>query len=165
MPNIILIGMPGCGKSTVGVILAKTLGVGFVDTDLIIQQREKRLLQNIIDNDGIEKFLDCEAEAVKALDCNNCVIATGGSVIFRPDAMEHLKKNGKVFYLDVPLCEIKERLNNISTRGIAAKKDETVDDIFNERSPLYEKYADVILKLNNCCAELTVEKICKHFNI
>ncbi|MCH5190890.1 MAG: shikimate kinase [Oscillospiraceae bacterium] len=162
MSNIILIGMPASGKSTVGVILAKTLGVGFVDTDLIIQQREKRLLQDIINTDGIEKFLDCEAAAVKTLDCDNCVIATGGSVIFRSDAMEHLKKNGKIFYLDVPLPEIKKRLNNISTRGIAAKKGETVDDIFNERSTLYEKYADVILSLEGCRAEQTVEKICKH---
>ena len=78
MSNIVLIGMPGCGKSTVGVILAKTLGIGFVDTDLIIQQREKRLLQEIIDNDGIEKFLDCEAEAVKYMNCENSVVATGG---------------------------------------------------------------------------------------
>lgn len=162
MPNIILIGMPGCGKSTVGVILAKTLGIGFVDTDLLIQQREKRLLQDIINTDGIENFLDCEAAAVKTLDCDNCVIATGGSVVFRSDAMEHLQKNGKIFYLNVPLNEIKKRLNNISTRGIAAKKGESVEDIFSERSPLYEKYADVILTLDNSSAEQTVEKICKH---
>ena len=164
MPNIILIGMPASGKSTVGVILAKTLGIGFVDTDLIIQQREKRLLQDIINTDGIERFLDCEAAAVKSLDCDNCVIATGGSVIFRHDAVEHLKKNGIIFYLNVPLNEIKKRLNNISTRGIAAKNGESVDDIFNERSTLYEKYADVILTFDDCSAEQTVEKICKHIN-
>lgn len=161
MSNIILIGMPGCGKSTVGVILAKTIGIGFVDTDLIIQQREKRLLQDIIDTDGIEKFLDAECDAVKSLDCDNCVIATGGSVVFRPEAMEHLKKNGKIFYLNVPIDEIVERVNNINTRGIAAAKGETIENIFNERSPLYQKYADFVLELNNSCAERTVEQICK----
>ena len=161
MSNIILIGMPGCGKSTVGVILAKTLGIGFVDTDLIIQQRENRLLQEIINNDGIEAFLDCEAEAVKSVSCDNTVIATGGSVIFRDDAMTHLKKTGKVFYLNVPVAEIKNRLNNIKTRGIAATAGESIDDIFNERSPLYEKYADFVIDLTDCCAEQTVEKICE----
>ncbi len=163
MSNIVLIGMPGCGKSTVGVILAKTLGIGFVDTDLIIQQREKRLLQDIIDSDGIEAFLDCEAEAVKSLECENCVIATGGSVIFREDAINHLKKCGKLFYLNVPLDEIKNRLDNISTRGVAALKGQTIDDIFCERSPLYEKYADYILDLNGSSAERTVEKITKFY--
>ena len=163
MSNVILIGMPGCGKSTVGVILAKTMGIGFVDTDLIIQQREKRLLQDIIDSDGIEAFLDCEAEAVKSLDCENCVIATGGSVIFREDAIKHLKRNGKIFYLNVHLDEIKKRLDNISTRGVAASKEQTIDDIFCERSPLYEKYADYILNLEDSSAEQTVEKIIKFY--
>lgn len=161
MSNIVLIGMPGCGKSTVGVILAKTLGIGFVDTDLIIQQRENRLLQDIIDNDGLEKFLDCECDAVKSLDCNNCVVATGGSVVFREKAMEHLKKNGKVFYLNVPIDEVKNRINNISTRGIAAEKGKTIDDIFEERAPLYEKYADAVLTLCDSCPERTIEEICK----
>lgn len=163
MANIILIGMPGCGKSTVGVILAKTLGIGFVDTDLIIQQRENRLLQNIIDTDGIDFFLNCEAEAVKSLYCDNCVIATGGSVVYREDAIEHLKSNGKIIFLDVPLDEIKKRLNNISTRGIAAQKNDTIDDIYNERIDLYNKYADIIIKTDGESVEKTVEKICKFF--
>ena len=163
MANIILIGMPGCGKSTVGVILAKTLGIGFVDTDLVIQQRENRLLQNIIDVDGIDYFLDCEAQAVKTVDCDNSVIATGGSVVYREDAIEHLKKNGKIVYLDVPLDEIKRRLNNISTRGIAAKKNDSIDDIYNERVALYNKYADIIIKTDGESVEKTVEKICKFF--
>ena len=163
MANIILIGMPGCGKSTVGVILAKTLGIGFVDTDLIIQQRENKLLQNIIDNDGIDYFLNCEAEAVKSLYCDNCVIATGGSVVYREEAIEHLKSNGKIIFLDVPLDEIKKRLNNISTRGIAAQKNDTIDDIYNERIDLYNKYADIKLSLDGNSVEQTVEKICKFF--
>ena len=161
MSNIVLIGMPGCGKSTVGVILAKTLGIGFVDTDLIIQQRENRLLQNIIDTDGIDHFLNCEADAVKSLDCNNCVVATGGSVVYREDAILHLKKNGKIIFLDVPLDEIKRRLNNINTRGIAAKKNKSIEDIYNERIALYNKYADVIIKTDGESVEKTVEKICK----
>lgn len=161
MSNIILIGMPGCGKSTVGVILAKTLGIGFVDTDLIIQQQEKRLLQDIIDTDGIDYFLDCEAKAVKSLDCDNCVIATGGSVVYREGAIDHLKKNGKIIYLDVPLSEIKKRLNNISTRGIVAQKNDTIDDIYNERVSLYNKYADITLELDGTSVEQAVEKIVK----
>ncbi len=163
MANIILIGMPGCGKSTVGVILAKTLGIGFVDTDLIIQQRENRLLQNIIDTDGINHFLNCEADAAKSLDCNNCVVATGGSVVYREDAILHLKKNGKIIFLDVPLDEIKRRLNNINTRGIAAKKNKSIEDIYNERIALYNKYADVIIKTDGESVEKTVEKVCKIF--
>ena len=163
MDNIVLIGMPGCGKSTVGVILAKTMGIGFVDTDLIIQQRENNLLQNIIDSNGIEYFLDREAEAVKSLNCENCVIATGGSVVYRESAVEHLKKNGKLVFLDVHLDEIKRRLNNISTRGIAAHKNDSVDHIFNERIGLYRKYADITLSLDGSSAEQTVEKICKFF--
>ncbi len=161
MSNIVLIGMPGCGKSTVGVILAKTLGIGFVDTDLIIQQRERRLLQEIIDNDGIEKFLDCEAEAVLSMNYDNSVVATGGSVVFREESMKHLKENGKIFFLNVSLPEIKSRLDNINTRGVAADKSQTIDDIFKQRYPFYEKHADYILDLNNSDVEETVEKICK----
>lgn len=161
MSNIVLIGMPGCGKSTIGVILAKTIGVGFIDTDLIIQQRENRLLQDIIDSDGIEFFLDCEAQAVKTVECNNTVIATGGSVVYREDAINHLKKNGKIFYLDVPLFEIKKRLNNISTRGIAADKNDSIEDIYAERESLYKKYADEIIDLADCDIEEAIEKICK----
>ena len=160
--NIVLIGMPGCGKSTVGVILAKTIGVNFVDTDILIQQREGRLLQNIIDTDGIQKFLDREAEAIIELECDNSVIATGGSVVFRKETIEHLKKNGKIFYLNVKLDEIKNRLNNISTRGIAAEKGKSIDEIFTEREALYLKYADFVLDLENSSVEETVEKILKN---
>lgn len=127
---------------------------------MIIQQREKRLLQEIIDNEGTEKFLDCEAEAVKTMDCENSVVATGGSVVFREDSMNHLKDNGKIFFLNVSLSEIKNRLDNISTRGVAAEKSQTIEDIFNQRYPLYIKYADYVLDLNNSDVEETVEKIC-----
>lgn len=113
--NIVLIGMPASGKSTIGVLLAKTIGVGFVDTDLLIQQREHRLLQEIMDTDGIGYFLDTECAAVLDLDCQNTVIATGGSVVFRAAAMQKLRQNGTVVFLDVSLETVKRRLNNIKT--------------------------------------------------
>ncbi len=143
MRNIVLIGMPASGKSTVGVLLAKTLGVGFCDTDLLIQQRERRLLQQIIDEDGIEAFLDAERDAILSLDCSDTVIATGGSAVFRAEAMQKLKANGVVVFLDVPLGEVQKRLQNIKTRGVAAKKGESVADIYQERLPLYRTYADI----------------------
>ncbi len=157
--NIVLIGMPASGKSTVGVLLAKTLGIGFVDTDLLIQQREKRLLQEIIDTDGIERFLDAERDAVLALDCENVIIATGGSVVFRDDAMQKLRRNGIVIFLDVSLETVKMRLNNIKTRGVAAAKGKRIDDIFYERLPLYRKYADIILSADGQSSEETVSEI------
>lgn len=157
--NIVLIGMPASGKSTVGVILAKTLGVAFVDTDLLIQQREKRLLQEIIDADGIERFLDAERDAVLTLDCENTVIATGGSVVFREASMQKLKQTGTIIFLDVSLQTVKQRLNNIKTRGVAASKGKSIDDIFCERLPYYHKYADIVLPLDDCTLEEAVGKI------
>ena len=159
MKNIVLIGMPGCGKSTIGVILAKTLGMSFIDTDLIIQQRENRLLQNIIDQDGLESFLDIERDAILSVDCKNSVISTGGSAVFRKEAMTHLKNNGIIFFIDVAPETLKKRLSNIKTRGIAARKDESVDDIFNQRLPLYKEYADVVLTVENESVETSVERL------
>ena len=159
MKNIVLIGMPGCGKSTLGVILAKTLGMDFVDTDLIIQQREKRLLQDIIDCDGLEKFLDIESEAILSREYTNSVISTGGSAVFRQNAMAHLKKNSLVVFLDVSPRILKNRLKNIKTRGIAADKNEDIDTIYNKRLPLYRKYADYTLNSSGESVETSVEKI------
>ncbi len=159
MKNIVLIGMPASGKSTVGVILAKTLGVGFVDTDLLIQQREKRLLQEIIDTDGIAHFLDAECNAILSLECENTVVATGGSAVFRDAAMQKLKRNGIIVFLDVSLETIKHRLNNIKTRGVAATKGKTVDDIFYERLPFYQKYADITVSLDGKSSEDAVGDI------
>lgn len=159
MKNIVLIGMPASGKSTVGVILAKTLGIGFVDTDLVIQQREKRLLQEIIDTDGIAHFLDAECSAILSLDCENAVVATGGSAVFRDAAMQSLKRNGVIIFLDVSLKTIKDRLNNIKTRGVAATKGKTIDDIFYERLPFYQKYADITVSLDGKTSEDAVADI------
>ncbi len=157
--NIVLIGMPASGKSTIGVLLAKTIGIGFVDTDLLIQQREHRLLQEIIDTDGIGYFLDTECAAVLDLDCQNTVIATGGSVVFRAAAMQKLRQNGTVVFLDVSLETVKRRLNNIKTRGVAADKGQSIDEIFYERLPYYRKYADIVLPADGKTSEETVSDL------
>ncbi len=156
MENIILTGMPGCGKSTVGVILAKTLGMDFIDTDLIIQLRQKERLQDLVDKYGTERFKQFEEQALLSVTAReNTVIATGGSAVFCEKGMEHLKKNGICVYLEVPCNELVARLKNIKTRGIAAAKGMTVEDIFNERSPYYEKYADIRI----ACEKQSVEEL------
>lgn len=141
--NITLIGMPGSGKSTVGVLLAKTLGYRFQDVDLLIQQREGALLQDILDRLGVEAFLDLEAEVVRDLDCTGTVIAPGGSAVCREEAARHLKELGLVVYLHVPLAELERRIRNITTRGIAMEPGQTLADVYAVREPLYRKYADL----------------------
>lgn len=153
--NIVLIGMPGAGKSTIGVLLAKTLGMPFVDTDLVIQQREKRLLQQIIDRDGLKTFLALEEEAVLALELKGCIVATGGSVIYSARAVEHLKKDGVLVYLELALDEIERRIRNISSRGIAMGRGQGLGELYRERVPLYEKYADVTVD----CSGRHIEEI------
>ena len=130
MNNVILVGMPGCGKSTVGVVLAKSLGYDFTDTDLIIARKEGKKLQKLIDEDGIQKFLQVENQVGEELSCSETVVATGGSMIMNPDAMEHLKSIGKVVYINVPLDVLKKRITNMKTRGIVFGKGETLDDVF-----------------------------------
>ncbi len=160
MENIILTGMPGCGKSTVGVILAKTLGMDFIDTDLIIQLQQKEKLQALVDKYGTERFKQFEEKALLSVTSReNTVIATGGSAIFCDRGMEYLKKNGICVYLEVPCDELIRRLTNIKTRGIAAAKGMTVKDIFNERSPYYEKYADIRIDCLNAGIEETTAEI------
>lgn len=145
MGNIILIGMPGSGKSTVGVLLAKSLGYGFLDTDLTIQQREGALLQDILNQRGITAFLDAEEAAIRSVSCEGTVIAPGGSVVCREGAMAHLTGLGKVIYLMVSAQSLERRLSNISTRGIAMEPGQTIGDLYEERAPLYEKYADAVV--------------------
>ena len=160
MKNIILIGMPGCGKSTVGVILAKTLGMGFVDTDLIIQQQQKSTLQKLIDAYGLDRFREFEEQALLAVPCkSDTVIATGGSAVFCGKGMDVLRENGICVYLDLPIEELKKRLSNIRTRGIACRKGECLEEIFAEREPLYRRYADVTLKCVGLSTEQTVEEV------
>lgn len=159
MKNIILIGMPGCGKSTMGVLLAKTLGYEFVDTDLIIQKNTGRLLHKIVEEDGKEAFLDIEKDAILTLSTDGAVIATGGSAVLRADAMEHLRKNGIVVYLSLPYMAVSKRIRNIKTRGIAFGEGETLRDIYNQRLPYYEKYADITLRCDFGTVEKNVTKL------
>jgi len=141
--NIILIGMSGAGKSTLGVLLAKTLGMDFVDTDILIQQSEGSLLQAIIDRQGPKSFLKTEEDVILGLHLKNCVIATGGSVVYSKKAMQALKRSGKVVYLDVPFMEIEKRLKNITGRGIVITEGKNLKEVYAERIPLYKKYGDI----------------------
>lgn len=145
MKNIVIIGMPGAGKSTMGVILAKTLGRNFTDTDIVAQENTGRLLQEIIDEDGTDAFLKTEEKTILSLHCHNTVIATGGSVVFSEKAMEHLKKDGVIMYLDISFEEMVRRLNNITTRGIVLVAGQSLRDMYNQRVPLYEMYADLTI--------------------
>lgn len=159
--NIVLTGMSGAGKSTLGVLLAKALGMDFVDTDLVIQQHEGRLLQDIIDNEGIEKFLEVEEKIVSELQLKNSIISTGGSVVYSEKAMNVLKQSGQIIYLHVPYEEIKRRLINITTRGIVIKKGNSLKDVYEERVPLYMKYSDKTLDCSNKDIEHCVSEIIK----
>ena len=164
MDNIVLVGMPEAGKSTVGVILAKTLGMDFVDTDLEIQRSHGRLLQDIIDESGIAGFLRAEEQTILKGSYNHAVIATGGSVVYSSKAMAHLKKGAVVIYLKVDIGTLQRRINNIATRGIAMSRDQTLNDIYLERTPLYEQYADIIIDCSNKDVEGAVESILGRLN-
>lgn len=157
--NIILIGMPASGKSTVGVILAKELKYGFSDTDLLIQTKTDQTLTEIIDERGNEGFLKLEDEILSEIDVKGHVIATGGSAIYGKNAMENFRRNGVIVYLKAGYDTIEKRLNNIETRGVAMGKDETLKDIYYKRIPVYEKYADVTVEVDGLNVEQTVQKI------
>jgi shikimate kinase len=145
MKNIVLIGMPGAGKSTMGVILAKTLGRNFIDTDIVAQETTGRLLQEIIDAEGTDAFLNTEEKTILSLHCHHAVIATGGSVVFSEKAMEHLKREGVVLYLKISFEEMEHRLKNITTRGIVLVAGQSLHEMYTQRVPLYEKYADITI--------------------
>lgn len=161
MENIVLIGMPSCGKSTCGVVLAKTMNKGFVDTDILIQQREGMALQEIINKHGNAYFHQVEEDVLCGFKGYNYVVATGGSAIYYEKAIEHFKKNGKVVYLKVSLETVLERLSNIKTRGVTLAKGQTLKDLYEERIPLYEKYADITIESEGCTVEELVEQIIK----
>lgn len=152
--------MPGCGKSTAGVLLAKTLGYSFLDTDLRLQQKAGKKLYEIIRDDGMEAFLQLENETVAALeDMEKTVIATGGSVVLGEVAMMRLKELGKIVYLQLPLAQIESRVFNIKTRGIAMGPGEGLGDVYAHRVPLYERYADITVPAQDFSLEETVEEI------
>ena len=141
--NIVLIGMPGCGKSTVGVVLAKALGYHFLDSDLVIQDREKKLLSEIIEENGPEGFNRIEEDVNASIEAEHTVIATGGSVVYGPRAMAHLGEIAVIIYLKLPLEEIEERVGDLTKRGVSLREGQTLNDLYRERIPLYEKYAQI----------------------
>lgn len=149
--------MPGVGKSTVGVILAKVLGYQFLDADLVIQQQEGKLLREIIAEVGTDGFIQIENRVNASIEATRTVIATGGSVVYGKEAMEHLREIGTVVYLQVSFGVINQRLSNIKGRGVVLKKGQTLEELFLERTPLYEKYADVFIEEENLDVEQTVE--------
>ena len=160
MNNIVLIGMPGSGKSTIGVILAKKLGYDFVDTDNLISDREKTTLQDIIDKKGVSEFLKIEGIVGEELNIDNTVIATGGSMVFSDSAMKNLLSGSKCVFIDVSLPEIKRRVKNIDTRGIAMEKDDTLDTLYEKRMPKYREYADITVEVKkNSKIDNVVSKI------
>lgn len=156
--------MPGSGKSTCGVIAAKVMLKNFFDTDLLLQGLEQSRLQDLIDSKGVGYFYEAEEKAILSLNIEAAVIATGGSVIYSEKAMEHLRSLGTVIYLHLEYETMMKRINNFTTRGIVVKNGETLFDMYNERLPLYEKYADKIIYCDNNTVEETVEEIVKAVN-
>ena len=156
--NVVLIGMPGCGKSTIGVLLAKNLAYSFMDSDLLIQEQEGRKLQEILDTDGIEYFEALENRVNAGIEAERTVIATGGSAVYGKEAMEHLRTIGTVVYLKIPYDELNRRIDNFETRGIVLKDGQTFNDLYLERSPLYDRYAHITVEPNGEAWE-TVETL------
>lgn len=155
MRNIILIGMPGAGKSTIGVVLAKKLGYDFLDSDLLIQQTEGLLLHEIIEKKGQDGFNQIENQVNQSIHVENTVIATGGSVIYGEEAMRHLKQTGIVIYLELPYAELEERLGDLNQRGVSMRSGQSLISLYRERVPLYEKYADITFH----CAGKTIHEL------
>lgn len=155
--NIILIGMPASGKSTVGKLLAEALAMDFVDVDKVIETREGGQLQAVLDRLGLEDFLDAERDAICSLDCRNTVVAPGGSCVYRQQAVEHMRALGTVVYLQLSLEEIVARLNNLATRGVALAPGQTLADLYAFRTPLYETCAHITVSADGRSPEETVE--------
>ena len=164
MKNIVLIGMPGVGKSTAGVVLAKVLGYEFIDADLIIQQQEGKLLREIIAEVGTDGFIEVENRVNSQIEVEKSVIATGGSVVYGKEAMQHLREIGTVVYLKVSYDILEKRLHDIKGRGVVLKDGQDLRGLYEERGPLYEKYADITVCEDNLNVEQTIEKITEQLN-
>jgi len=162
--NLVLIGMPGAGKSTTGVLIAKELGKNFIDVDLLIQEREEALLQEIIDRVGFNEFLVIEERVLLNLDVDNAVIAPGGSVIYSEKAVEHLKKTGLFVYLKLDYGEIERRISNIASRGIVFGEGKGLPELYEERIVLYEKYADLVIECSGLSIEEVTQEIIRGYN-
>ncbi len=159
MKNIVLIGMSGAGKSTLGVLLAKAMNMSFVDTDLLIQKKDGRLLHQIIEEDGIGFFKQLEEEVLLSLNLDHTVIATGGSVVYSESGMKHLGNGGKIVFLDVAYEEIERRIHSITTRGIVMAKGQTLKSVFEERYDKYREYSQIILKVDKKNIEETIAEL------
>ena len=162
--NIILIGMPTSGKSTIGVILAKILGYHFIDADIVIQEKEGRKLSRIIAEDGVDGFIDIENRINSEINADRTVIATGGSVVYGKEAMEHYKEIGKVVYLKVSFETLKKRLHHAKQRGVVMKEGQTLESLYEERVALYEKYADITVDEGRDSLEKVIEKVSGYFS-
>lgn len=159
MKNIILIGMPGAGKSTVGVVLAKKLGYAFMDVDLVMQAKEGKLLHEIISERGVEGFWQVEEEVNESIQADRTVIATGGSAVYGDGAMAHYKTIGRIVYLSLPLAQIRKRLGDLDERGVTLRAGQDLTALYEERIPLYEKYADITVDCENLSIREIVERI------
>ena len=165
MENIILIGMPGAGKSTIGIVLAKILGYEFIDSDLLIQKSEGRLLWEIIEQDGLKAFNAIEEKVNSEITVTHAVIAPGGSVVYGPKAMKHLSDIGTVIYLDVDYDLLEQRVGNLDRRGVVHKVDQTLRHLYDERVPLYKKYADITIHEDDDSISATVSLILEALGI
>lgn len=161
--NITLIGMPACGKSTIGVLLAKRLGYSFIDVDLVIQEKTGKLLKEIIAEQGLNGFIQVENEINAGIEANRAVIAPGGSVIYGEEAMAHLKEISTVVYLKLSYRALRSRLGNMVDRGVALKKGMTLHDLYDERVPLYEKYADITIDEMGKTSGKVVDELRRYF--
>ena len=157
--NIVLIGMPGCGKSTVGVLLAKTMLMDFVDTDLLIQRQYGKSLCELIDEYGLDGFKQIEDRVLTEFNEDHCVVATGGSAVYGESAMHNLKQHAVTVYLKLSTVDINRRIHNITTRGIAMPNGCTMEQLYEERAPLYERYADITVDCTDLSAEECVTRI------
>jgi shikimate kinase len=155
--NLVLIGMPASGKSTVGVVLAKVIGYDFIDTDILIQRSEKKRLSQIIEDVGVDGFLQVENRVNASVEADHCVIATGGSAVYGEEAMRHFRKIGHIIYLKVDYETIRKRLRSIKQRGVALRDGQSLRDLYEERTALYEKYADTVIEEKGDAEDVVVQ--------